>query len=98
MERIRADKEKVIAHIHSQKATRSSLYILAAVCVVITGLIIIFAPSGRERAVEIVATAFLVLAAGSAGYSTFVLKARITDLEATVTKADEDIEGLRSYK
>ena len=44
-------------------------YVVAAVSAIVAGLLIVFAPEGRDVAANVVAGAFAVLAAGIVGFT-----------------------------
>jgi hypothetical protein len=70
------------AHIARQTRIRISLYILAAVFVVVSALLVVFVPEGRENLTFAIGAALVVLAAGIAGFSTIRFSVRKGELQA----------------
>jgi hypothetical protein len=70
------------AHIASQTRIRISLYVLAGVFVVVSALLVVFAPQGRENLTFCIGAALVLLAAGIAGFSTVRFSVRRGELQA----------------
>jgi ribosomal protein L37AE/L43A len=73
----------VTEHIRAYSQVKMTQNILAAAFVITSGLCVLFAPTGREVAAEIVAVAFLVLGAGIAGFANLRVRAPHVELTAS---------------
>src|SRR5690349_7178883 len=90
--------ERVLSAAMAHNTTlRICLYAMACVMLVVCAVLIVFAPSGRETAVTIVALALFLVAAGCAGFATFKLKAPGVDLEAAAPDG-EPSETLTTHR
>jgi hypothetical protein len=81
-EGVKAQTAVLIAHIQARVVIKLGLYVLAGIFVIVASLLVVFAPSGRETATEIIAAALFALAAGAAGFSTFAIKTPLVSAEA----------------
>jgi hypothetical protein len=73
----------VTEHIRASSRVRVTQNVVAALFVVMAGLCVLFAPSGRELAAEIIGVAFLVFGAGIAGFANFHVRTPHVEIKAS---------------
>jgi hypothetical protein len=73
----------VTEHIRASSRVKLAQNVVAAAFILMAGLCVLFAPSGREVVAEIVGVAFLVLGAGIAGFTN--LRVRIPKVDLTAS-------------
>lgn len=77
---------------------RLGLYALAAIFVVVSAILVVFAPAGRQVETTLVAIALLAVAAGAAGFGTFAIKTPVAAVEAgaeALHEFDERSDAIR---
>jgi hypothetical protein len=83
--------ERVLAAAMKHNTTlRICLYAMACLMLVVSAVLIVFAPAGRETAVIIVSLALFLVAAGCAGFATFKLKAPGIELQAAEASPESE--------
>jgi hypothetical protein len=71
------------AYIRSRMLMEFGLFALSALFLVVSALLAVFAPTGRETISSIIAAALLVVAIGSAGFTAFKFKIPLINVEAS---------------
>jgi hypothetical protein len=78
-----AQAKIVTEHIRSSARVKLAQNVVAATFVITAGLCVLFAPSGRELAAQIVGVAFLTLGAGIAGFANLRIRTPHVDVVAS---------------
>jgi hypothetical protein len=73
----------VTAHINADLRRRIAQNCLAASFVLVAGICVLFAPTGRELAAEIIAGSFVIIGAGIAGFANLKLKTPHVEIAAS---------------
>lgn len=88
-EAMQAQTEIVTAHIRWDAIRQITSYGVSAVFGIVAGLIVAFAPPANQFVAETVAIAFLVVAAGVAGYTYVRAKTKHIDVTAGQSATDK---------
>ena len=73
----------VTEHIRASSRVKVTQNVVAALFVIMAGLCVLFAPSGRELAAEVIGVAFLVFGAGIAGFANFHVRTPHVEVSAS---------------